>query len=80
MPAKPKRFKYYLLMEVRDEAGKVISRQSVGVGAIPQAAKRIFSLRVETTPYKRNFYPSRRWAQDVRCQSRSALSHFFSIY
>ena len=41
---------YYLLMEVRDEAGKVISRQSVGVGAIPQAAKRIFSLRVETTP------------------------------
>jgi len=41
---------YFLLMEVRDEAGKVISRQSVGVGAIPQAAKRIFSLRIETTP------------------------------
>ena len=41
---------YYLLMEVRDEAGKVISRQSLGVGAIPQAAKRIFSLRIETTP------------------------------
>jgi len=41
---------YYLLMEVRDEAGKVISRQSVGVGAIPQAAKRIFSLRIETAP------------------------------
>jgi hypothetical protein len=41
---------YVLLMEVRDEAGKVISRQSVGVGAIPRAAKRIFSLRIETTP------------------------------
>lgn len=41
---------YILLMEVRDEAGKVISRQSLGVGAIPQAAKRIFSLRIETTP------------------------------
>ena len=41
---------YFLLMEVRDEAGKVISRQSVGVGAIPQASKRIFSLRIETTP------------------------------
>jgi uncharacterized protein YbaR (Trm112 family) len=41
---------YFLLMEVRDEAGKVISRQCVGVGAIPQASKRIFSLRIETTP------------------------------
>jgi len=41
---------YYLLMEIRDEAGKVISRQSLGVGAIPQATKRIFSLRIETTP------------------------------
>lgn len=41
---------YFLLMEVRDEAGKVISRQSVGVGAIPRAQKRIFSLRIETTP------------------------------
>jgi hypothetical protein len=41
---------YFLLMEVRDEAGKVISRQSVGVGAIPQATTRVFSLRIETTP------------------------------
>ena len=40
---------YFLLMEIRDEAGKVISRQTVGVGAIPRAAKRIFSLRIETT-------------------------------
>jgi len=41
---------YFLLMEVRDEAGNIISRQSVGVGAIPQRAKRIFSLRIETAP------------------------------
>ena len=41
---------YFLLMEVRDEAGKVISRQSVGVGAIQRTEKRIFSLRIETTP------------------------------
>ncbi|HET7006146.1 MAG TPA: hypothetical protein VFK65_11670 [Candidatus Binatia bacterium] len=41
---------YFVLMEVRDEAGKVISRQSIGVGAIPKATKRIFSLRIETTP------------------------------
>jgi hypothetical protein len=41
---------YFLLMEVRDETGKVISRQSIGVGAIPKATKRIFSLRIETTP------------------------------
>ena len=40
---------YFILMEIRDESGKVISRQSVGVGAIPQATKRIFSLRIETT-------------------------------
>ena len=39
---------YFVLMEVRDEVGKVISRQSFGVGAIPQATKRIFSLRIET--------------------------------
>lgn len=45
-----KSLEYYLLMELRDDAGKEISRQSVGVGAIPQAAKRILSLRIETTP------------------------------
>jgi hypothetical protein len=39
---------YFLLMEVRDETGKVISRQSLGVGAIAQAESRTFSLRVET--------------------------------
>ena len=38
---------YYILMEVRDGAGKLISRHAVGVGALPRAEKRIFSLRVE---------------------------------
>ena len=41
---------YFLLMEVRDESGKLLSRQSVGVGAIPRAEKRVFSLRVEMAP------------------------------
>ena len=41
---------YFVLMEVRDESGKLMSRQSVGVGAIPRAEKRIFSLRVEVAP------------------------------
>jgi hypothetical protein len=41
---------YFVLMEVRDESGKLVSRQSVGVGAIPRAEKRIFSLRVEIAP------------------------------
>jgi len=41
---------YFVLMEVRDESGKLMSRQSVGVGAIPRAEKRIFSLRVEIAP------------------------------
>ena len=41
---------YFVLMEVRDESGKLLSRQSVGVGAIPRADKRIFSLQVEIAP------------------------------
>jgi hypothetical protein len=41
---------YFVLMEVRDETGRLISRQSVGVGAIQRAEKRIFSLRIEMTP------------------------------
>jgi hypothetical protein len=36
-------------MEVRDDAGKLISRQSLGVGALHPSEKRIFSLRVEMT-------------------------------
>jgi len=41
---------YCVLMEVRDDNGKLLSRQSVGVGAIPRAEKRVFSLRVELAP------------------------------
>lgn len=38
---------YFILMEVRDETGKLVSRQSLGVGAIDKAQKRVFTLRVE---------------------------------
>ena len=41
---------YFILMEVRDEAGKLLSRQSLGVGAIDKAQKRVVSLRVEMSP------------------------------
>jgi hypothetical protein len=45
---------YQLLMEVRDDAGKLLSRQIIGVGALHPAEKRIFSLRVEMTPAPSN--------------------------
>lgn len=38
---------YQVLMEIRDDAGKVVSRQIVGVGALHPAEKRVFCLRVE---------------------------------
>lgn len=38
---------YSIIMEVHDGSGKLVSRQVVGVGAVPRAEKRIFSLRVE---------------------------------
>jgi hypothetical protein len=38
---------YQVLMEIRDDAGKVVSRQIVGVGALLPSEKRVFSLRVE---------------------------------
>jgi hypothetical protein len=38
---------YSILMEVHDQTGKLISRQSLGVGALQRAEKRTFSLRVE---------------------------------
>ena len=41
---------YFVLMEVRDENGKLLSRQSLGVGAIRRAEKRVFSVRVELAP------------------------------
>jgi hypothetical protein len=41
---------YSILMEVRDETGKLLSRQTLGVGALKRAEKRTFSLRVEVAP------------------------------
>lgn len=38
---------YSILMEVHDETGKLVSRQTVGVGALQRAEKRRFSVRVE---------------------------------
>lgn len=38
---------YSILMEVHDEAGKLISRHAVGIGAIGRTEKRTFSVRVE---------------------------------
>jgi hypothetical protein len=46
-PGAGEALEYFILMEVRDETGKLVSRQSLGVGAIDKAQKRIFSLRVE---------------------------------
>jgi hypothetical protein len=38
---------YSILMEIHDETGKLLSRQTVGVGALHRMGKRTFSLRVE---------------------------------
>lgn len=38
---------YQVLMEVRDDSGKMLSRQIIGVGAIHASEKRVFSLRIE---------------------------------
>lgn len=38
---------YQVLMEVRDDTGKLLSRQIIGVGALHASEKRIFSLRIE---------------------------------
>ncbi len=40
---------YSILLEVHDQTGKLISRQTVGVGAFRQEEKRIFSVRVEVS-------------------------------
>lgn len=48
-PAEGAPSEYNVLMEVRDQTGKLLSRQIVGVGAIRQGEQRIFSLRVEMT-------------------------------
>jgi hypothetical protein len=46
-PGSGEALEYFILMEVRDESGKLVSRQSLGVGAIDKTQKRIFTLRVE---------------------------------
>jgi len=38
---------YQVLMEVRDDTGKLLSRQIIGVGALRASEKRVFSVRVE---------------------------------
>jgi hypothetical protein len=48
-PGEGDAWEYLVLLEIRDAAGRVLSRQSVGVGAVPQSEKRIFSLRIEMT-------------------------------
>jgi hypothetical protein len=40
---------YFILLEIRDIAGKLLSRHSVGVGAMQRSEKRVFSLRIEMT-------------------------------
>src|ERR671919_2122761 len=46
-PGNGEALEYSILMEVHDQAGKLISRQTVGVGALHPAEKRTFLLRVE---------------------------------
>jgi len=41
---------YVILMDIYDQNGKLISRQSIGVGALQKMEKRTFSLRVELSP------------------------------
>ena len=48
-PGDGEALEYSILMEVHDETGKLISRQTVGVGALHRAEKRTFSLRVEVS-------------------------------
>lgn len=49
-PADGGAWEYSVVMVVRDEAGKEINRQVVGVGAMFPGDERSFSLSVEVTP------------------------------
>jgi hypothetical protein len=49
-PGRGDPLEYQVLMEVRDDSGKLLSSQMIGVGALHAAEKRIFSLRVEVSP------------------------------
>jgi hypothetical protein len=46
-PGNQEVMEYSIFMEIRDENGKLVSKQTVGVGALHRAEKRTFSLRVE---------------------------------
>jgi len=48
-PGEEEAKEYFVLLEIRDAAGKLLSRQSVGVGALQQNERRVFSLRIEMT-------------------------------
>jgi len=41
---------YSLFVEIRNEQGKLLAREIIGVGALDQTEKRVFSLRVEVAP------------------------------
>ena len=49
-PGEGEPLEYSVLVEVRNESGKLLSRQIIGVGAVEQMEKRVFSLRVEVSP------------------------------
>jgi hypothetical protein len=49
-PGEGEALEYSVLVEVRSESGKLLSRQIIGVGAIGQTEQRVFSLRVEVSP------------------------------
>src|SRR5919205_2466155 len=49
-PGDGEALEYSIVLEVHDETGKVISRQSVAVGALHRAGKRSIILKVELAP------------------------------
>jgi hypothetical protein len=49
-PGEGEPLEYSILMEVHDETGKLLSRQTVGVGALSPQQRRTFSLRIEMVP------------------------------
>ncbi len=49
-PGDGEALEYSVVVEVRSESGRLLSRQIVGVGAIDQTERRVFLLRVEVSP------------------------------
>lgn len=62
-PAEGGAWEYSVVLVIRDEAGKEINRQVVGVGALLVGDERTFSVAVEVTP-----------TNDMRRPTRSPLS------